>query len=430
MSEVNRNIRPYYSITCTIRDEDEDIDLSQNLMNVVLVSSINSPYQTVITSFLVDSKLLVRKDLFGKNDMELEIQLMSDGVSPTENIKLTLITIRQDAPLSLKTANSIGLDVQDMLTVVNVIKKPYIQMSTLVNILFDESHRKTPIELVEETISEFLPTMTTDIIDTNSNEERLFQFIIPPMNFMDSIRYIDGSNMDLVDKYGPGVGIFNGPMFFTNRFEKEGENTFCMWDLGSKSSGDIEYTIYQLALGDDDSDIMEKAGNEDDVFYTRNDINHIYRGNQDVSINYYKNKFLSKPIDNFYSEIELTMDDVFDYSIHDGGSLNINESLKDLYTYRNNLEVGLETSSIPYIARLSRKISSLSEIEIYIDRNLSIDKLSRVGVTMDLKPRTSDYIDIGGKYIVNSSRISFGRETDSWVCRARIKAARGNLKTI
>lgn len=428
MPETIRNIRPYYSISCTIKHEDGDLDLSQNLMSVTIVSSINAPYQTVITSFLVDSKILVRKDLFGKSDILLDIALMTEGVSPSENIKLELITIRQDVPLSMKEQSELGIQVEDMLTLVNIIKQPYIQMSTPVNKLFDESHRKTPIEMVEDIISDFLPAnINTDIRSTNINTEKLFQFIVPPMSFMNSIRYIDGSDMDLVNKFGPGVGIFNGPMFFTNRFEIDGGNTFCIWDLGSMMGGEIEYMIYQLALGDDDSTIMEKAGVEDDVFYTRNTVSHIYRGNQDIIANNYTNKYISKPSNDLYELVEVSMEEAFENSVKDGGTLDINEILKSNYSYRF-LEVGLETTNIPYMARLSRKISSLSEIEIYVDRNLSINKLSRVGVPIDFIPRTADYVDLGGRYIVNSSRINFSRETDSWVARTRIRAARANVK--
>lgn len=428
MADISRNIRPYYSLSCTIRDEDEDIDLSQNLMSVTIISSINAPYQTVITSFLIDSKILVRKNIFGKGDMVLEIQLMTEGVTPTESTKLELVTIRQDAPLSMKDPGELGIEVQDVLTVVNVVKSPYIQMSTMVNKLFDESHQKTPIEMIESVVTDFLPDINTNIITDNSNTERIYQYIVHPMNFIDAVKYIDGSDMEIVEKYGPGVGIFNGPLFFTDRFEIDGTDTFCMWDLSYMMSGDIEYTVYQLALGGDDTDIMEKAGVENDVFYTRNDISHIYRGNQDIITNNYTNKFLSKPSNELYEQIELSMDEVFNNSVKSGGEININESLKDNYCHKNILEVGLETSNAPYMARMSRKISSLSEIEIYMDRNLSIEKLSRVGIPIEFIPRTADYVDIGGRYIVNSSRINFSRETDSWVCRTRIRSARANLK--
>lgn len=428
MSDTVRNIRPYYSIICKINHEDEEIDLSQNLMAISIISSINSPYQTVITSFLMDSKILVRKDIFGKGDISLEIQLMTEGVIPTENVKLELVSIRQDEPLSIKEPSEIGVSVQDTLTVVNVIKNPYIQMSTNVNKLFDESSQLTPIEFVESLIEDFLPDMNTNIITTNNNTEKAFQFVVHPMNFMDAVRYIDGSNMDLTEKFGPGIGIFNGPMFFTNRFEIDGTDTFCLWDLGAMMGGDIEYTVYQLALGADDSDIMEKAGVENNTFYTRNDIDHIYRGNQDIIANSYTNKFLSKPSTKLYESVELSMDEVFENSVKDGGDLDINEVMKDIYSHRNILEVGLETSNVPYMSRLTRKISSLSEIEIHIDRNLSIEKLSRVGVPIQFVPRVVDYVNIGGRYIVNSSRIDFNRESDSWVCRARIRSARANLK--
>jgi len=427
---VDRKIRPYYSISCVIRHEEGDVDLTSNLVSVSIISSVNAPYQSVITSFIVDSQILVRKDLFGKYDMSLEIQLMTEEVAPTESFKLELITVRQDVPMSLKSMSEQGVQAQEILTVVNVVKNPYIQMSTTVNRLFDESHRKTPIEMVQDVVTNFLPDTNTNIITNNNNTERIFQFIIPSMTFIDAIKYIDGSDPNIVEKYGPGVGIFNGPMFFTNRFELDGSNTFCLWDLGKISSGSVEYKVYQLSLGGKDNEIMEEAGVKEDIFYTRNSVNHIYRGNQDIIYHNYINKFVSKPSNNLYEIVDVSMEDIFENSVHDGGDLNINEVLENVYTYRTIGEVGLETSDSPYVARLSRKISSLSEIEIYIDRNLALNKLSRVGIPLEFIPQSEDYVDIGGRYVVNSSKINFTREADAWVCKVRIRSARGNLKKI
>jgi hypothetical protein len=173
---------------------------------------------------------------------------------------------------------------------------------------------------------------------------------------------------------------------------------------------------------------MEKAGVTEDIFYTINNVNHIYRGNQDIMTYGYINKFLSKPSDDLYSLVELSMDDIFDENaVKDGNVLNINKSLKTKTNYHTS-EVGLEIADSPYRSRLSRKVSALSEIELHVDRNLALSQLSKVGVPMKFIPQSQDYIDAGGKYLVNSSRILFSREADSWVCRVRVRAARGNLK--
>jgi len=406
-----------------------EVDFSSNLMGISIMNSINVPYPSIILSLIVDSKILVRKDLFGKDDIELSIQLMGEDVTPMETIVLTLITIKQDIPLSVKDSiDKGGNQEQDSIVLTNVIKDPYLQMTTTVNKLFDESRQLTPLGMVEEIISKFLPGMKTDIKQDNINPEPVYQYIVQPMQFMNSVKYIDGSNEDIVNKYGPGLGIFSGPMFSNCRWDLDGD-TYCLWDLKSILKKKAEYKISHLASGGDDDKIMELSGVTPDNFYTTDTVKNIYRGNQDTMMINYTNKYLSKPIDALCEWKELTIDDVFDTnSIKDKGDLLINESLKEGITYRTVGEVGQEYSDIPYRARLSRKLSALSEIEFGVHRNLSLEKLSRVGIPIEFSPQTVDYVELGGKYIASATKIEFKKETDSWVCRASIRAFRGNLK--
>ena len=80
--EIYRNIRPYYTIRCIIGE----MDFSNNLMGITIMNSISVPYPSIILNLIVDSKMLVRKDLFGKDDVELTIQLMTEDNTPTETI--------------------------------------------------------------------------------------------------------------------------------------------------------------------------------------------------------------------------------------------------------------------------------------------------------------------------------------------------------
>lgn len=424
--EIYRNNRPYYTISCVIGD----IDFSSNLMSITIMNSISVPYPSIILSLVVDSKILVRKDLFGKEDVELTIQLMTEDSTPTETIELTLITIKQDVPLSPKDNIDVGgSQEQDSIVLTNIIKDPYLQMTTTVNRLFDESKQLTPIGMVEDIISTFLSGMDTDIKQDNINSETVYQYIVQPMPFINAVKYIDGSDVNVVKKYGSGLGLFAGPMFSNCRWELGGGNTYCLWDLKSILKKSAEYTISHLALGGNDDEIMEEAGVTPDKFYTTDTVKNVYRGNQDLMMINYTNKFLSKPIDSLYEWKDLTLDNVFDVnSIKDKGKILINDSLKDGVTYHTNDEVGHEYSDIPYRARISRKLSALSEIEFTVHRNLSLEKLSRVGVPIEFAPQTVDYMELGGKYIASASKIEFKRETDSWVCRVSTRAFRGNFK--
>lgn len=425
MADIPRNIRPYYEITVEIGDE----DFSRNLMKVTLLSSIRNPYQSVILTLIADNKLMIRKNIFGKEDIKLTIQKLEIDQSVSETISLNLITINQKLPLSLKHNSPEEFETNEVVVLTNVIKETYIDMTTTVNMLFDESKRLTPIEMVEELSSTFLPELETNIISNNKNKEPPYQFIVPPMSFINSIKYIDGSSMEISNEYGPGLGIFKGPMFFTCRFELGGDYKFCLWDLGKIAEGKEEYTVYQIALGGISDDVLKSAGESKNKFITIGRMNYTYRGNQDIMLAGYTNKFLSKPVNELYSWKTLDMDSIFtDNSIKDGGELFVNDAIKDKLNFNTIYEVGSETSDTPYISRLSRKVSTLSEIEFSIQRDIVIELLSRVGVPIYIDPQVEDYKKLGGKYIVSMSKIDILRETDQWKATAIIRAFRGNLE--
>ena len=425
MSDTPRNIRPFYEIVVEIGGE----DFSQNLTKISIMSSIRNPYQSIILTLMADNKLMIRKNLFGKEDIKLKIQKLEIDNSVSETVELNLITVNQKVPLSLKHSDPLNIDELETIVLTNIVKEPYTYMSTTVNMLFDESKRLSPIDMVSEISKTFMPDMAVNIIDNNKNEEPPYQFIVPPMSFINSIKYIDGSFKEISDTYGTGLGIFNGPMFFTCRFELDDKHKFCMWDLGKMAEGKEEYTVYQISLGGIDENVAKDISSDKNKFMTIGRMNYVYRGNQDVMLSSYTNKFLSKPSNELYSWKTITMDEVFEEnSIKDGGSLDINDLIKKRLSFITIGEVGLEESDVPYRARMSRRISTLSEIEFSIQRDVILELLTRVGVPVYIDPQVEDYKKLGGKYIVSSSKIDIVRETDRWTATALIRAFRSNLE--
>ena len=420
---MSRNNRPYYTIICRIGE----YDFSSNLMKVDIINGIGNPYSTVILTLIVDSKLITRHGIFGKDDIVLTIELMAEGITPTETIEMSLINIKQSLPLPIKDAgdkNSYNEE-DNIMILTTVPKKPCIQMNTVVNKIFDESKLMTPVSMIEDIASGFLSNMDTDIKKDGENTEPPYQFIVPPMSFMSAIKFIDGSDEEIRKTYGPGLGLYMGPMFFTNRIEEGDKNKLCIWNLNKIIDKKPEYTVHQLALGSD-SKIFESAGREPDKFYTYNDIKSIYRGNQDSLTYGYKKKFLSKPVDSLYEWIDLDIDNVLPKSTSTGNML-IHDDIKEIYRYHTIGEVGLEYEKTPYISRYSRNISSCFEIEFHLDRNLALLLLSRVGM-LETVPESLDYTELGGKYIASASKISLTREIDSWIARVSNRAFRSNIK--
>ncbi|MCK5017086.1 MAG: hypothetical protein KAS32_08435 [Candidatus Peribacteraceae bacterium] len=425
MAEDNRNIRPNYTIGITMGD----LDFSNNLETINILSSILAPYQTVQVTFRADAGSILLEDILGGKDIELNIEFMGDDETPKESILLKLITIGIQIPVDMTENDGSDQAGRQLFSMVCFIKEPFEFMTTTVNKLFDDSKSLQPIQMVEELISLFTPSMNTEIKTEGQNEEIITQFVVPPMKMVDAIRYMDATDKETIRRFGSGIGLYKGPTFFQCKFE---DNTFVMWNLAKEMESAPAYTIYHLAKGADDTELMRNSGVDGSAYYIRGTIDASFRGNLDIIQNSYITKFLSKPIDTFTEWKELNMDTVFEESaVHDGGQLLVNESVKKRLEYRTIGEIGYETSEAMYYSRLAKRISSMSSISFTIDRNLFLTPLARVGVSIELKPQAAEYADLQGKYIVNSTNITLNRQSsDVWIGAVKINAFRGNLKKL
>jgi len=406
----------YYRINCVVGD----IDISNNISEINIVNSINVPYQTFLLTFDIDLKSVSVYDIFGKNDIILSITWTTEDRKPVETTEFTLIALKSNAPIEIHGTIEPSHPTQERVTFVCVTKEPFQFMTTTVNKLFQSNI--LPIEMIKSIISDFVSSITLNINETNKNNEAYIQYIVPPMSLIDCIRYIDGSDNKIKDMYGEGVGVYNGPLFFQCRHD----NVFCMWDLSQQRN--IAYKVYQLSQGESDSDIMEETG-YGDTFYTQSTINHVGRGTLDTAQTAFENKFLSKPINKLYSWVNLSSEDVFSSNaVAENKTMYHHLNSGDRVNYHTINEIGNEENEAIFKSRIARKISSMSEIEFTLDRNLKIENLLKVGIAIQLKPRVVQYIHFDGNYIVSSSMLTFKkRDTVLWVCNAKIRAFRGDL---
>jgi len=430
---MTTQIKPYYIVIV----ETKELDLSHLLLKLELAGSIMTPYQTVILTMMMDSKDMITDDLFGKKDLTVTIQNMAgEDATPLETIKFDLITVKVDLPLTQKPAKSTGdggkVDMgpdnerSAQVTFTCIIKDCFNHMTKVVNKLYDESTLKKPLEIVEDIAKTFNPDMKLDIKNENENVYLLPQFIIPPMTFMNFIKYLDGSNPELVEAYGRGPGIFDGPMFFQCEWE---ENTFHLWDLGSMVKQAPTLTFFQVSGGTNIDEITAETDTADDKFIITDSIKFKNSNNQDIMVNAYKQIYRSNPSDTLYTEFEVTADQAFDKAINDGkDGLYFNETLKDRIVYRLSNEPGWDDDETFAYATWSRKYSSMTELEFKIDRKLALTKLIKVGVTLEFVSQTTEYNDMQGKYIVSSSHLNLQKKGELWTPDITIKAIRSNMK--
>ena len=128
---AEKYIKPYYMVGCTIGEH----KLLTNLLKVTINSNINSPYQTIKIWLRLDSKDFVIYNMFGKEDLKLNITYMTESENPSETIDLDLIIIKSELPLSQKQTSGPAPTNEDIIVLTCLIKKPYMYMNKVVNLV-------------------------------------------------------------------------------------------------------------------------------------------------------------------------------------------------------------------------------------------------------------------------------------------------------
>ena len=76
---------------------------------------------------------------------------------------------------------------------------------------------------------------------------------------------------------------------------------------------------------------------------------------------------------------------------------------------------------------MSRRLADLSTLTIDLERNLPVLSLIEVGECVKFKPKTIEYADLEGKYILWSTDIWFRRD-NNWQTTAQVKLIRTNKR--
>jgi hypothetical protein len=90
-------------------------------------------------------------------------------------------------------------------------------------------------------------------------------------------------------------------------------------------------------------------------------------------------------------------------------------------------DTGDEKNETLFNSRTSRRMADLSTLTIELEKNLPLVNLINVGECVKFKPKTTEYADLEGKYILWSTDIWFRRE-NNWQTTAEVKLMRTNKR--
>jgi len=405
----------------------KELDYSNDMISVVFSSSLSTAYQVVALTMSLDPNDVIIEDIFGGEPIKLNITLLREQEYPGPRIDIELMYVSSEFELTEKNEMTTGnMKDRTTMTMVTVARKPYTIMNTLVNKVFIGSNLSSIISSLASDVG-----ATLDYATDGQNAAVIEQVCIPPTTFYKVIKEHTRNDPDVFDGYlDQRFGLFDGV-----------PGIFCQYDskvhvknLTANLKKAQAFTIYELASMKDSKEMDRILDESSDgkTFYTYDTIQTDYSGNAKFAKLATSLRHLVRPSDTLTATIPQELESVAQsYSLLAQAKalaaprLYIDSAVNRTRYY--NEDTGFNQEPTIFNSRFGRSIADLSTISINIERNLPVLNLIEVGECVKFKPKTIEYADFEGKYILWSSQIDFYRQVD-WETTARINLVRTNKK--
>lgn len=405
----------------------KDLDYTSDLYKLSIISSLSSAYISVILTLNIDPNDVIIEEVFGGEPVKLFIRLNRENPFAGNQVEIEseFMYVSSSFPLTMKdkTSRIIQKD-RVKLEMVTIARKPYKIMNTLVNQVYIGKKLK---EIIEDLVE---PTGAKLQYDTNyQNENVINQVCIPPTTLYNIIKEYDMSSDDIFNGFlDQRFGLFDGAA-----------GVFCINDkiyiknLSERLKLKQAFTIYELASNDNPEDfkkIMDEA-TKGNTFYTYDPISTDYSGNAKYAKFAIDMRYIVRPNNTITTTIQEDLRDIArNYSLFHREKGLIPKLYIDKETQRTryyNEDSGYNKDKSLFTSRFSRILSNTATLSINIERNLPILNLLNVGDCVKFKPRTIEYMDLKGKYILWSSQVDFVNN-GNWESTCTVNLTRTNKK--
>jgi len=382
-------------------------DFSSDAIKVQIFSSIENPYITVAMEIFVDPNDVLNFLTTDKN-IKLTIIPLREIQSQGTTYSLDLLAINISHDFTIKP--SLYKDKQPdrvPVKIISVVRKAFTIMSTLVNKVYFE---KTVGDIIQDMASG-IKDAKVDLDDSNLNTTQIKQVLIPPTTYYKSILYLDSQ-----------FGIFKGiPIINCSP-----DGIVTLINLSKRIDKNYTFTIHQLESRGDNNQVLEQT-NDGKNFYTRDNIT-----TGDLTSSKFANiansiHHIVKPSDKLYSIIDQKLEDVSsNYGvIFKNKNLKLDTQALDRTRYFVD-RVGNNDDESYAISRISQEIGNLSSISVILKQNLgNLENLLSSGNTVKFDSKIVEYINLTGKYILESCNMLFRKKLD-WNAVASLRLIRTN----
>jgi len=404
----------------------KDLDYTNDVINIMINSSLSTAYYVVTLTLSIDPNDIIIEELFGGDPINIGITLIRENKFPGPRLDMELMYVSANFPLTMKGESS-KLTQKDRvpLNITTVARQPYKIMNTLVNRVFIGTTLKKVIEQLSKDAGAKIVYDTTD-----QNTNKIKQLCIPPSTLYNIIKEYSNDPDNMFDGYlDQRFGLFNGTAgVFCN------SDTVYIKNLSGKLKQAQTFTVYELGALKDQKElerILEECI-EGKTFYTYNEIETDYAGNAKFAKIATNLKHIVKPHNTISTTLTQNLKEVVkNYSLqYQSKGLNNKlfiDKILDRTRYYNE-DTGHDIDPTLFNSRFGRSVSNTATISLDIERNLPVLNLLNVGECVKFKPKTIEYLELEGKYILWSSTINF-INNGNWETSATINLIRTNKKS-
>ena len=391
----------------------DDIDYTDDIDNLRIMSSINAPYQLVIIDLIIDQNDILGKKLFGREPLKLHIRFRGRGKTNAsiEDMKFELVQLKDNS--GVRNKNTLSDTKSKEPTKMTLYTVPRNPMYTITKAINDIYYGKTVKQIIEDMVSKY--TKAELVYDSDDQNSRVIKCVhIPNITLYKAIRFLDD-----------GYGIFNGA---SNLGFCQYDNKLYIQNLTKRMTKNQTFTIHHLANDSKDTGKIMDLCNDGKNFYSLSPLGTKYSGNQ-ILANLAKTVVYNvKPSNALYKEITKNFDDwcgKYGVVSKSGVEFPSDPIFDDRERYKIT-SMGDDDSDIFINSQLGRAVLSLATVKVELQKDLQFTNLINVGEAVKLETKTAEHIDISGKYILKSSDILFTRESKNWAAFATIMLCRTN----
>lgn len=396
----------------------KDLDYTNELRKLNIISSLASPYPIFEFVIDVDPDDITLEGVFGEDPIKLNIRSVGDDGQVQEEVDVKLMLLDNDQSISAGSSKSSDQNkTRSAFKFMAIPVQSFKTITTNVN----EVYLNTTIKKVLENLIKSNTNAKPEIDEDGINNTPLEQVVIPPSILYRIIK--EKTQKSKLDGYLDNqFGLYNGiPSVYCTY-----DNKVKIINLTRQIKKNHVLNIYQLSEDEDNKKIYDKSSSGGTV-YTHGEVKSSYSGNTKFSSISKNINYITKPTDGLYRIIEKDLDDIIStYGIIDRNkNIQKNRELNTRKRY-SIYHTGNDNSDTFAISDLSSMIGSLSSLELSIYGNFFVEEFLNIGTVAKFNPSSVEQVDLQGKYILFSTNIKYSRKTTEWDKSCDLRLIRSN----